>query len=90
MTYHSANNRYADLATLGTANFLNDTLIVAGDKSRYHFTLTVDAAQPDLNFQATAAPTLLPVHWRHFFVDATGVIRFNTTGAANASSSPIN
>ena len=89
VAYRSANGRYTDLATLGAGNYISDQNIIAGSKSRYRFVLTVDAANPDLDYQATASPTLLPVHWRHFFMDATGVIRFKSNSPADATSSPI-
>lgn len=88
-SYRTANGQYTDLATLGAGNYLGDPSLVAGGKSRYRFVLTVDAAKPDLDYQATATPTLLPVHWRHFFVDATGVIRSKLNAPADASSTPI-
>lgn len=88
--YRAANTRYADLATLGATRYLPDPLVAAGGKSRYSFTVVVDAAQPDQNFQANADPNIIiPVQWRHYFIDASGVIRFSANGVANASSTPI-
>ncbi|MDT7604092.1 MAG: type pilus assembly protein PilA [Acidobacteriota bacterium] len=89
VAYRTANDRYTDLNTLGASNYLGDPLVVAGAKSRYRFTATADAADPDLNYQATATPTLLPVRWRHFFVDATGVIRSRLNAPASPLSPPI-
>jgi type IV pilus assembly protein PilA len=89
VSYRTSNGQYTDLATLGASNYLGDPSLVAGSKSRYKFVLTIDAAKPDLDYQATATPTLLPVHWRHFFVDATGVIRSKMNAPADALSNPI-
>jgi type IV pilus assembly protein PilA len=89
VSYRTANDQYTDLATLGTSKYLGDPLVTAGAKSRYRFVVTADAAKPELNYEATATPTLLPVHWRHFFVDATGVIRSKMNAPADVTSAPI-
>ena len=89
VSYRSANGQYTNLAALGASNYVSDPSVVAGWKSRYRFVVAADAANPDRDYQATATPTLLPVHWRHFFVDATGVIRFHDNAPADASSTPI-
>ena len=89
VSYRSTNGRYTDLAALGAANYVSDPSVAAGFKSRYRFVAAADGANPDLDYQATAAPTLLPVHWRHFFVNATGVIRFRENAQADANSTPI-
>ncbi|MFN2482103.1 MAG: prepilin-type N-terminal cleavage/methylation domain-containing protein [Pyrinomonadaceae bacterium] len=88
VSYRAANNRFADLGTLGSDNFINDGHVVAGAKSRYRFALTVDAADPDADYRATATPSLIPGRWRHFYIDASGVIRSSMGAPASASSQP--
>jgi type IV pilus assembly protein PilA len=89
VSYRTANDQYTDLTTLNSSNYLGDPLVAAGAKSRYRFVVKADAANPDRDYQATATPTLLPVHWRHFFIDASGVIRSKMNAPADATSTPI-
>ena len=89
VSYRAANNRFADLGTLGAGNYINDEYVVAGAKSRYSFALTVNPADPDSDYQATASPTLITGRWRHFFVDASGVLRSSLGSPASASSQPL-
>jgi prepilin-type N-terminal cleavage/methylation domain-containing protein len=88
VSYRAANNRFTDLATLGAGDYVNDENLVAGAKSRYRFALSVNA-DPDADYQATATPSLIPGAWRHFYVDASGVIRSSPGSPASASSQPI-
>jgi type IV pilus assembly protein PilA len=89
VSYRTTNDQYADLTQLGTAAFIQDTVLLSGKKSRYNFVVTVAGADPSSNYQANADPTLLPVHWRHFFIDASGVVRSNLTAPADATSAPV-
>ncbi len=87
VAFHSANNQYAitfDELTTATPPFLDGNWAAA--KSGYNFTLagTVN------NFAANADPVVVGTTGnRYFFVDASGVLRFSTTGSADASSTPL-
>ena len=85
----TANGQYADLVTLGAKNYLNDPLIAAGYKSRYSFTVTLDAIDPGANYEAVGTPDISPTKWRHFFIDASGLTRFAEGSPANAASQPL-
>ena len=89
VSYRTTNDRYADLNALSAASFLRDPTLLSGKKSRYNFVVSVAGADPGANYQATADPTLLPVHWRHFFIDASGVVRSNLTAPADATSPAV-
>jgi type IV pilus assembly protein PilA len=89
VSYRAANNRFTDLGALGAGNYISDAHVVAGAKSRYLFALSVNAADPDADYQATATPSFIPGRWRHFYVDASGVIRSSQGSPANATSAPI-
>ena len=90
ISYRAANNRFTDLGTLGAGHYVEDEYVVAGAKSRYRFALTVDAADPDADYKATATPSLTPGTWRHFYVDGSGVIHSSLGSPASASSPPLN
>jgi prepilin-type N-terminal cleavage/methylation domain-containing protein len=64
-----------------------DSHIGSGSKSGFSFalTLSVDAK----SFSCYATPEEDPATLDHFFVDESGVIRFNTGAPADASSQPI-
>jgi type IV pilus assembly protein PilA len=89
ISYRTANDNYADLSTLGAANFLRDTGLRGGTKSKYQFVINVSGSAASANYEATASPTLTPVHWRFFFVDASGVIRANLSAPADVTSTPV-
>ena len=87
VAFHSANNQYAitfDELTTATPPFLDGNWAAA--KSGYNFALggTVN------NFTANADPVVVGTTGnRYFFVDASGVLRFSTTGTADVSSTPL-
>jgi prepilin-type N-terminal cleavage/methylation domain-containing protein len=87
VAFHSANNQYAitfDELTTATPPFLDGDWAAA--KSGYNFVLggTVN------NFSANADPVVAGTTGnRYFFVDASGVLRFSTTGTADVSSTPL-
>jgi len=87
VAFHSANNQYAitfDQLTTATPPFLDGNWAAA--KSGYNFALggTVN------NFTANADPVVVGTTGnRYFFVDASGVLRFSTTGTADVSSTPL-
>jgi len=87
VAFHSANNQYAitfaDLTT-ATPPFLDGNW--AAPKSGYNFTLGGAVT----NFAANADPVVVGTTGnRYFFVDASGVIRYSTAGAADVSSTPL-
>lgn len=91
----------ANLANLGPGNppgsasaGLIDAALASGSKSGYVFAYTPGAAGVSgnvLSYSITANPaTPGTTGQRGFFTDQSGVIRANTSGAANAGSTPIN
>ncbi|PYU27252.1 MAG: pili assembly chaperone [Acidobacteria bacterium] len=72
---------------------LIDSALVSGTKSGYAFTYTPGATGVRgnvLSYSITANPTSPGITGRRgFFTDQSGVIRANTTGAADAGSTPI-
>jgi type IV pilus assembly protein PilA len=89
ISFRSTNDHYADISALGTANFIQDPALLGGTKSKYQFVISVNGGDPGANYEATASPILLPVHWRYFFVNASGVIRSQMNSPADASSTPV-
>ncbi len=84
--YERRFHQYATLAQLVPEGTI-DTHLGTGLKSGYSFTLTLSAGNQ--NFSCTATPLDDPPNMPHYFVDQTGVIRYNDGAPANASSSPI-
>ena len=86
-TYRSRQNPPTYAANLGALGSLIDPVLANGAKSGYAFT----AVAADTNtYSYTCAPSTPGSSGdRYFFVDQTGVIRVNATGAASVSSSPI-
>ena len=67
---------------------LVDSVLASGSKSGYTFTWS--AGSGSLSYSITAAPSTAGVTGqRYFFTDQSGVIRANTAGAADSSSTPI-
>lgn len=87
-TYRSAGATYpANLSVLSSANppYI-DSVLGNGTKQGYSFNLTGDSS----GFSANAEPvTVNTTGVRRFFVDTSGVIRYNSTGAAGASDAPL-
>ncbi len=69
------------LRTITTSNEIDNTLST-GKKSGYSFTYTYVAGPPSTQFTTKADPQTTSSGSRHFFVDESGVIRFNPTAAA--------
>ncbi len=59
-----------------------DNTLSTGKKSGYSFTYTVVAGPPATQFTTAADPQTTSSGTRHFFVDESGVIRYNSTAAA--------
>ena len=71
-----------------TAADLVDSVLSGGTKSGYAFAWS--AGTGNLSYSITAAPTTAGVTGqRNFYTDQSGVIRANTSGAADSSSTPI-
>ena len=91
-TISSANEQYrikfgsypTSLNVLMTLGYI-DTVLGSGTKSDYVFDYT--GLGSDFEIEANPLPSSGD---RYFFVDATGVIRFSTTGVADSSDTPIN
>ena len=87
-TYRSSGPSYpVNLTVLSTAvpPYI-DSVLGNGTKQGYNFTLNGDAS----GFNATAVPVLVNTTGvRRFFVDTSGVIRYNSTDNANENSAPL-
>ena len=89
IAYHAANYAYtstwADF-TSATPPFLETDFSTA--KAGYTYTLA--SADPQNNFSCSATPVSIGVSGnRGFFVDGSGVIRWNASGTATAADPPI-
>ncbi|MGE5308849.1 MAG: type IV pilin protein [Deltaproteobacteria bacterium] len=88
-TYRTSSNTAgypADLSDLVTNPPYIDSVLGSGHKQGYDFTLSGNSA----SFTATAEPQAInQTGVRRFFVDTSGVIRFNATGSATAADQPL-
>jgi type IV pilus assembly protein PilA len=77
-------------ATSAAACFIDPTL-ASGTKSGYLFTYVQNASvTPSIQFTINADPQIPDVTGqRGFFSDESNVIRYNSTGSANANSTPL-
>ena len=66
---------------------LIDNVLAAGSKSGYSFSYTLGTGAQ--SYSINADPISTSTGTRHFFTDASGVIRFSASGTATSSSSPI-
>lgn len=90
-SYRSSRGRYGDLNALANANFINDPILRLGVKSRYGFTVVPDAADPENSYTAAAAPAAPYTGiWRHYYIDASGVIRWRAGSPALGTDPVIN
>jgi len=95
-TYRAANPGYpANLSALytGLTPPYIDSVLASGVKQGYNFALEGTNQDANLNFQgfdATATPvTEGTTGNRRFFVDTSGVIRYNATANATVASNPL-
>jgi type IV pilus assembly protein PilA len=73
-----------------TGACLIDNVLQTGTKSGYVFSLTGSALVPATTYTSTGDPQVAGTSGqRHFYSDATGVIRANQTNAATSADSPI-
>lgn len=76
----------ANLSVLVTNPPFIDSVLGSGRKNGYAFSLAGDASM----FTATAVPEAVNVSGvRRFFVDTSGVIRYNSTGDASMDDLPL-
>ena len=68
---------------------LIDSVLAGGSKSGYTFVWTSDGATPSVGYSITAIPISVGTSGqRSFFSDQSGVIRYQTTGAAPTATDP--
>lgn len=78
----------------GTATTSNacllDEVLQSGTKAGYHFAVTGGSSIPNTTYTSKADPSAPGSSGqRHFFSDASGVIRYNAGAPASASDNPI-
>ncbi len=95
------NHGFATLPHLGppssgsvndTGASLIDSVLAGGTKSGYAFTIVTSGAVssgPATMYTVNGDPQNSQTGQRHFFSDASGVIRFNTSASAGTSNSPL-
>ena len=95
-TYRASNPGYPAILNALYANLTPpyiDSVLASGTKQGYSFALAGTNADGNGNFQgfsATAIPvTVGTTGNRYFFVDTSGVIRYNATGNATATDNPL-
>jgi prepilin-type N-terminal cleavage/methylation domain-containing protein len=87
--YRTRFQEYPSLLTDLSAEGYIDSVLAAGQKSGYTFTYAV-GANPTAEWTCTADPVNVTVTGdRYFFVDQSGVIRFDPLAAATVASNPI-
>jgi type IV pilus assembly protein PilA len=72
----------------GGANQI-DNLLATGTKSGYRMAITNVVGLPANTFNVKADPVSTSSGTRHFFVDETGVIRYNPAAAASVTDNPL-
>lgn len=85
----------ATLADLGSANTCPggngqiDSQLETGTKAGYSFAITVSGGPPAAAFSIKANPVSTTAGTRHFFMDESGVIHFNTSNPATSADSAL-
>ena len=74
--------------TSGGAGLL-DSVLAAGIKSGYSFTVSVATGTPSVQYSVEAEPQSPQTGQRRFYSDQSGVIRYNTSATATASDNPL-
>jgi prepilin-type N-terminal cleavage/methylation domain-containing protein len=59
------------------------------NKSGYIFSVTTSGPTPTSSYSSNANPISAQTGLRHFYSDASGVIRYNTTLAASSTDAPL-
>jgi prepilin-type N-terminal cleavage/methylation domain-containing protein len=76
-------------ATSSTACLL-DSVLSSGTKAGYNFQITAGSSTPNTTYQSAGDPTAAGTSGqRHFYSDATGVIRQNQSATASSGDTPI-
>jgi type IV pilus assembly protein PilA len=92
LLYRSTQGGFGTLTQLANDSII-DNVLGSGTKSGYTFTAAADATNPTLEFSSRGTPQTstgaTATGLRHFFIDATQVVRFSTTAAASSTSSAI-
>lgn len=88
MVYNQIRGGYADFAALSESGMMPDAALTSGVKSGYTFTLSVSDS-PHSGYTAVAEPTDPSYGTPYYFLDETGVIRFEVGGPATAASAPV-
>ncbi len=86
LLYERKHTVYGTMTQLLSENIL-DPQIATGKKSEYGFTLTIGGNGK--SFTATAQPLAFTSRADFFFIDESGVIRFNKGAPADVNSPPI-
>lgn len=84
--YERPHKAYAALNTLFTEGLVHADL---GDGYKSGYTFVIQVGPTSKTFTCTATPDSDAGPLDHFFVDETGVIRYNTGAPADATSDPI-
>lgn len=84
--YERPHKAYAALNTLFTEGLVHADL---GDGHKSGYTFVIQVGPTSKTFTCTATPDSDAGPLDHFFVDETGVIRYNTGAPADATSDPI-
>lgn len=84
--YERTHKAYAALNTLFTEGLVHADL---GDGYKSGYTFVIQVGPTSKTFTCTATPDSDAGPLDHFFVDETGVIRYNTGAPADATSDPI-
>jgi len=81
----------APCSASSTTACLIDTVLAAGSKSGYNFTLAGGTGSvPEVTYTIAGSPISTgQTGQRGFFSDQSGVIRYDVSGAATAASSPL-
>jgi hypothetical protein len=70
-----------------------DSVLAGGTKTGYVFSVVTSGAPSGSGaaslYTANGDPLNSQTGQRHFFTDSSGVIRFNVSGSASASDSPL-
>lgn len=85
-SYFNSNGEYTDLASLGNAGLIADSSLSAGQKSGYQFVLTLPV--PAATYVAVASPVVSSGNL-YYFIDTTGVMRFEVGTSPTVASQPV-
>jgi prepilin-type N-terminal cleavage/methylation domain-containing protein len=91
VAFRGTRGAYGDMTQLSNDGHIRDPYISAGRKSDYNFLISPGFDPDDGTplYTATATPAITPERWQHYFIDQTGVLRFNMGAAATVASNPV-